>query len=119
MSTFCVYFLAKHTPQMHKIYCRLNISLAYTVVFIKLGCGGYSQTLGQTICQAFLCNDACSGNDVRKGCYGCRRTGGKQQVYIKISEAEIADDYPEPKQYDKVHPAYSCLPVQLIPIGPS
>jgi len=38
-------------------------------------------------------------------------------VYIKISEAEIADDYPEPKQYDKVHPAYSCLPVQLRPVG--
>ena len=31
-----------------------------------------------------------------------RRTGGKQQVYIKISETEIADDYPEPAQYDKV-----------------
>lgn len=38
---------------------------------------------------------------------GCRRTGGKQQVYIKISEAEIADDYPEPTQYDKVQTA-SC-----------
>ena len=24
-------------------------------------------------------------------------------MYIKISEAEIADDYPEPEQYDKVH----------------
>lgn len=23
-------------------------------------------------------------------------------MYIKISEAEIADDYPEPTQYDKV-----------------
>ena len=32
----------------------------------------------------------------------CRRAGGKQQVYIKISEAEIADDYTEPSQYDKV-----------------
>ncbi len=43
-------------------------------------------------------------------CYShldCRRTGGKQQVYIKISEAEIADDYPEPTQYDKVQP--TCL----------
>ncbi|DBB09374.1 TPA: hypothetical protein ACH3X3_007949 [Trebouxia sp. C0006] len=40
--------------------------------------------------------------DAQEARGGPRRTGGKQQVYIKISEAEIADDYPEPKQYDKV-----------------
>ncbi|KAL3133376.1 hypothetical protein ABBQ38_007247 [Trebouxia sp. C0009 RCD-2024] len=33
---------------------------------------------------------------------GNKRAAGKQQVYIKISEAEIADDYPEPTQYEKV-----------------
>lgn len=32
----------------------------------------------------------------------CRRGGTKAAAYIKISEAEIADDYPEPKQYLKV-----------------
>ena len=33
---------------------------------------------------------------------GCRRGSTKGAAYIKISEAEIADDYPEPTQYDKV-----------------
>jgi len=33
---------------------------------------------------------------------GCRRGGGKGAAYIKVSEAEIAADYPEPAQYDKV-----------------
>ena len=33
----------------------------------------------------------------------CRRQSrGTKQAYIKISESEIADDYPEPLQYDKV-----------------
>lgn len=43
----------------------------------------------------------------------CRRGGAKQQIYIKISEAEIADDYPEPEQYEKVwnchHPYLACM----------
>ena len=30
-----------------------------------------------------------------------RRGGTKAAAYIKISEAEIADDYPEPTQYEK------------------
>ena len=33
---------------------------------------------------------------------GCRRGSTKGAAYIKISEAEIADDYPEPTQYGKV-----------------
>ena len=37
----------------------------------------------------------------------CRRGGTKAAAYIKISEAEIADDYPEPTQYEK-----ACLSVQ-------
>lgn len=32
----------------------------------------------------------------------CRRQAGKGGVYIKINESEIADDYPEPAQYEKV-----------------
>lgn len=64
MSTSGVVSLAKHKPGMHKAFCRLDMRLAYSVVFIKLGCGGYSQTLGQTIGQAFQCSAACSGNDV-------------------------------------------------------
>lgn len=32
----------------------------------------------------------------------CRQGRGTKQAYIKISESEIADDYPEPLQYDKV-----------------
>ena len=37
----------------------------------------------------------------------CRRGGSKAAAYIKISEAEIADDYPEPTQYEKalLHPS--------------
>lgn len=64
MSTFCVVSLAKHNPRMHQIFCRLGMNLAYSVLFIGLGCEGYSQTLSQTVCQAFLCSDACSGDDV-------------------------------------------------------
>jgi len=30
------------------------------------------------------------------------KRGGSAQAYIKISEAEIADDYPVPKMYEKV-----------------
>ncbi len=36
--------------------------------------------------------------------HGLRRRGGAgraAQAYIKISESEIADDYPEPAQYEK------------------
>lgn len=48
-----------------------------------------------------------------------RRTGGKQQVYIKISEAEIADDYPEPTQYDKVQPVVCArLSRHAMPVQP-
>ena len=32
-----------------------------------------------------------------------RRQAGKGAAYIKISESEIANDYPEPAQYEKVH----------------
>jgi len=64
MSAYCVASLAKHNPGMHKVLCRLDMNLAYSMMFIGVGCGGYSQTVGQTICQAFLCSDACSGNDV-------------------------------------------------------
>ena len=32
-----------------------------------------------------------------------RRQGARaQQAYLKIDESEIADDYPEPAQYEKV-----------------
>ena len=31
----------------------------------------------------------------------CRRGSSKGAPYIKISEVEIADDYPEPAAYDK------------------
>ena len=31
-----------------------------------------------------------------------RRQSGKGAAYIKISETEIANDYPEPAQYQKV-----------------
>ncbi len=54
MSTYSVVSLAKHNPGMHKVFCRLGTSLAYSMMVIGLGCGGYSQTLGQTLCQAFL-----------------------------------------------------------------
>lgn len=37
----------------------------------------------------------------------CRRGGAKAAAYIKISEAEIADDYPEPTQYEKACPCPS------------
>lgn len=33
---------------------------------------------------------------------GSGRAGQAASAYIKISEEEIADDYPEPTQYDKV-----------------
>ena len=35
-------------------------------------------------------------------CCCCRQSRGTKQAYIRISESEIADDYPEPLQYDKV-----------------
>ena len=46
-------------------------------------------------------------------CHRCCRKGGtaKGAAYIKISEAEIADDYPEPAQYDKVQPHHTHLRV--------
>ena len=31
-----------------------------------------------------------------------RHQAGKGAAYIKISESEIANDYPEPAQYEKV-----------------
>ena len=35
-------------------------------------------------------------------------SGGAANTYIKISEAEIADDYPMPKQYEKVRTSLGC-----------
>ena len=40
-----------------------------------------------------------------------RHQAGKGTAYIKISESEIANDYPEPAQYEKVHTfptAFNC-----------
>ena len=45
-----------------------------------------------------------------------RHQAGKGTAYIKISESEIANDYPEPAQYEKVHtyqPVSSWVPEQL------
>ena len=40
-------------------------------------------------------------------------------MYIKISEAEIADDYPEPTQYDKVQPVVCArLSRHAMPVQP-
>ena len=44
------------------------------------------------------------------GCVRRRPGAGRAaQAYIKISEAEIADDYPEPAQYEKARAAHSAL----------
>lgn len=46
-----------------------------------------------------------------------RRGGAKGVPYIKISEAEIADDYPEPAQYEKVALSAYCKHVSVNDAG--
>ena len=48
-----------------------------------------------------------------KLCLLCRRPSGKGAAYIKISESEIANDYPEPAPYQKV-PCNICHTVLCI-----
>ena len=43
-----------------------------------------------------------AGMTIDKSCLLCRRPAGKGAAYIKISESEIANDYPEPAPYQKV-----------------
>lgn len=51
-------------------------------------------------------------------CLLCRRPSGKGAAYIKISESEIANDYPEPAPYQKVilhyQPCCNCVAALLV-----
>ena len=66
---------------------------------VKLEERGFKQL--QTACTGCAATSLCSS------IYGVgllrRHQAGKGAAYIKISESEIANDYPEPAQYEKVH----------------